>query len=159
MCFKVFFIESNNIQNDLQHIGQILTLCFSIMFFLLFYNETPGINLALLGGVYPIVIYVLTPKFLRTARLEMMLIFSFVSCGAFAYYGDFISFFAIYKDGSDTFANFFGSINFNIYEVAALSFLGYYISVNIWHISIPILFIRRIIILEIILLTEILRNN
>ncbi|MFW2136874.1 hypothetical protein ACK2M7_11440 [Chryseobacterium sp. TY4] len=131
------------------------------MFFLLFYNETPGINLALLGGVYPIVIYVLTPKFLRTARLEMMLIFSFVSCGAFAYYGDFISFFAIYTYGSDNFANFFGSINFNfnIYEVVALSFLGYYITVNIWHISIPILFLRRIIILEIILLTEILRNN
>ncbi len=72
-----------------------LILCFSIMFFLLFYDETPGINLALLGAVYSIVIYVLTPKFLRSERLKVMLVFSLVSCAAFAYYGDFISFFAI----------------------------------------------------------------
>ncbi len=72
-----------------------LILCFSIMFFLLFYDESAGINLALLGAVYSIVIYALTPKFLRSERLKVMLIFSLVSCGAFAYYGYFISFFAI----------------------------------------------------------------
>ena len=181
------------------------------MFFLLFYDESAGINLALLGAVYSIVIYALTPKILRTERLKVMLVFSLVSCSAFAYYGDFISFFAIaisvillrlfslskelkpilsipialwqglsfpfrffsFKDwvpktnteksvqkvlavvvipsgflmvffaiytyGSDTFANFFGNINFNfnIYEVIALSFLGFFIAFNVWNISIP----------------------
>ncbi|WP_300672325.1 DUF4153 domain-containing protein [Soonwooa sp.] len=72
-----------------------LILCFSIMFFLLFYDETAGINLALLGSAYAIVIYALTPKSLRTERVKVMLILSLISCGAFAYYGDLISFFAI----------------------------------------------------------------
>lgn len=188
-----------------------LILCFSIMFFLLFYDESAGVNLALLGAVYSIVIYALTPKFLRFERLKVMLIFSLVSCGAFAYYGYFISFFAIvisvfllrlfslskelkpiltiplamwqglsfpfrffsfkewlpktnteicvqkvlavvvipsaflmvffaiYTYGSDTFANFFGNINFNfnIYEVLAISFLGFFIAFNVWNITIP----------------------
>ncbi|WP_313028749.1 DUF4153 domain-containing protein [Soonwooa sp.] len=188
-----------------------LILCFSIMFFLLFYDESAGINLALLGAVYSIVIYALTPKFLRSERLKVMLIFSLVSCGAFAYYGYFISFFAIvisvfllrlfslskelkpiltiplamgqglsfpfrffsfkewlpktnteicvqkvlavvvipsaflmvffaiYTYESDTFAIFFGNINFNfnIYEVLAISFLGFFIAFNVWNITIP----------------------
>jgi hypothetical protein len=67
----------------------------SLVFTLLFYNEDLGLNLAIFGMVQTALIcYFFQEKF--TSRLHLILVVtSVLSCFAFAWYGDFPSFFAM----------------------------------------------------------------
>ncbi|MGX9986156.1 DUF4153 domain-containing protein [Soonwooa purpurea] len=72
-----------------------LIFIFSLTFLLLFYGETPGINLAVLALLYTCSTYFLAPKLHRTKAFKFMTFVSIVSGLAFAWYGDFSSFLAI----------------------------------------------------------------
>lgn len=70
-------------------------LASSLIFTLLFYNETMGINLALFGLVLTAVIcYFFQDKFTDRTHL-ILVVTSILSCLAFAWYGDFASFLAL----------------------------------------------------------------
>ncbi|MEL1254978.1 DUF4173 domain-containing protein [Flavobacterium sp. DGU38] len=70
-------------------------LASSLIFALLFYNETIGINLALFGLVLTASIcYFFQDKFTDRTHL-MLVVTSILSCLAFAWYGDFASFVAL----------------------------------------------------------------
>lgn len=72
-----------------------LILASSLIFTLLFYNETMGINLALFGLMLTAAIcYFFQDKFTDRAHL-ILVVTSILSCLAFAWYGDFVSFLAL----------------------------------------------------------------
>lgn len=68
----------------------------SLIFMLLFYNEEVGVNLALFGlALIAFICYFFQEKF--TQRLHLLLVItSVLSCFAFAWYGDFVSFLALF---------------------------------------------------------------
>jgi hypothetical protein len=61
----------------------------------LFYGETPGINLGILGIAYTVFTLFVTPEKNKTQTFYILLVTSFVSSIAFAWYRDFPSFLAI----------------------------------------------------------------
>ena len=67
----------------------------SFIFTLLFYNELVGVNLAIFGLVLTgIICYFFQEQF--TSRSHLVLVgTSVLSCFAFAWYGDFVSFLAL----------------------------------------------------------------
>ncbi|WP_026713154.1 DUF4153 domain-containing protein [Flavobacterium daejeonense] len=68
----------------------------SLIFILLFYNEGVGVNLALFGlALIAFICYFFQEKF--SQRLHLFLVItSVLSCFAFAWYGDFVSFLALF---------------------------------------------------------------
>ncbi len=72
-----------------------LILVSSLIFTLLFYNETVGLNLAIFGLVLTgFICYFFQDRF--TSRMHLVLVAtSILSCFAFAWYGDFVSFCAV----------------------------------------------------------------
>ncbi|MEL1241312.1 DUF4153 domain-containing protein [Flavobacterium flavipallidum] len=68
----------------------------SLIFTLLFYNEEVGVNLALFGlALVAFICYFFQEKF--SQRLHLFLVItSVLSCFAFAWYGDFVSFLALF---------------------------------------------------------------
>lgn len=72
-----------------------LILVCSLIFILLFYNESVGVNLAIFGLVLTgIICYCCQDRF--TSRTHLLLVItSVLSCIAFAWYGDFASFLAL----------------------------------------------------------------
>ncbi len=72
-----------------------LILACSLIFTLLFYNESVGVNLAIFGLVLTgIICYFFQDRF--TSRTHLVLVVtSILSCIAFAWYGDFVSFLAL----------------------------------------------------------------
>jgi hypothetical protein len=72
-----------------------LILVCSLIFTLLFYNESVGVNLAIFGlGLTGIICYFFQDRF--TSRTHLVLVIaSVLSCIAFAWYGDFASFLAL----------------------------------------------------------------
>lgn len=67
----------------------------SFIFTLLFYNESVGVNLAIFGLILTVIIcYLYHDRFENHSQL-MLVITSIVSCIAFAWYGDFVSFLAL----------------------------------------------------------------
>ncbi len=70
-------------------------LACSLVFTLLFYNEDLGVNLAIFGLVLTgLICYFFQERF--TSRLHLVLVVtSVLSCFAFAWYGDFVSFLAL----------------------------------------------------------------
>nr|WP_315244082.1 DUF4173 domain-containing protein [uncultured Flavobacterium sp.] len=70
-------------------------LASSLIFTLLFYNETMGINLALFGlAITAAICYFFQDKFTDRTHL-ILVVTSILSCLAFAWYGDFASFWAL----------------------------------------------------------------
>ncbi|MRX38660.1 DUF4173 domain-containing protein [Flavobacterium sp. LC2016-23] len=67
----------------------------SILFILLFYNESVGVNLAIFGLVLTgLICYYFQDRFTDRSYL-VLVITSVLSCLAFAWYGDFVSFLAL----------------------------------------------------------------
>ena len=72
-----------------------LILVSSLIFTLLFYNESVGVNLAIFGLVLTgILCYFFQDRFTSRSHL-LLVIASVLSCMAFAWYGDFVSFLAL----------------------------------------------------------------
>lgn len=68
----------------------------SVIFTLLFYNESIGVNLAIFGLVLTgLICYFYQDKFTERSHL-VLVITSVLSCIAFAWYGDFVSFLALF---------------------------------------------------------------
>jgi hypothetical protein len=68
----------------------------SVIFTLLFYNESIGVNLAIFGLVLTgLICYYYQDKFTERSHL-VLVITSVLSCIAFAWYGDFVSFLALF---------------------------------------------------------------
>ncbi|MCP2029570.1 hypothetical protein L1276_004757 [Flavobacterium sp. HSC-32F16] len=73
---------------------QIILACTGI-FTLLFYNQSPGVNLSIFGVILTLLIsYFFQEKFVDRSHL-ILVITSILSCFAFAWYGDAASFFAL----------------------------------------------------------------
>lgn len=67
----------------------------SLIFTLLFYNESVGVNLAIFGLVLTgIICYFFQDRFTSRSHL-VLVVTSILSCIAFAWYGDFVSFLAL----------------------------------------------------------------
>jgi hypothetical protein len=73
---------------------QLILVCSSI-FTLLFYNESVGLNLAFFGLVLTGIIYYFFQDRLSSRSHLLLVVTSILSCLAFAWYGDFISFLAL----------------------------------------------------------------
>lgn len=72
-----------------------LILVSSLIFTLLFYNESVGVNLAIFGLVLTgIICYCFQDRFTSRSHL-ILVVTSILSCMAFAWYGDFVSFLAL----------------------------------------------------------------
>jgi len=73
---------------------QLILVC-SLIFSLLFYNESVGVNLAIFGLVLTgLICFFFQDRF--TSRTHLVLVLtSILSCIAFAWYGDFVSFLAL----------------------------------------------------------------
>lgn len=73
---------------------QIILAC-SLIFILLFYNQSMGVNLSIFGVILTLLIsYFFQDRFVGRSHLALV-ITSILSCFAFAWYGDFVSFIAL----------------------------------------------------------------
>jgi len=72
-----------------------LILFTTVLFVVLFYGETPGINLGILGIVYALFTFFTTPKKNKTQTFYILFATSIVSSLAFAWYRDFPSLLAV----------------------------------------------------------------
>lgn len=72
-----------------------LILLSTVLFITLFYGETPGINIGILGVVYAVLTFFKTWNERRTKSFFAVLALSILSSFAFAYYGDFVSLVAV----------------------------------------------------------------
>ncbi len=73
---------------------QIILAC-TVIFTLLFYNQSPGVNLSIFGVILTLLIsYFFQEKFVDRSHL-VLVVTSILSCFAFAWYGDAASFFAL----------------------------------------------------------------
>ncbi len=68
----------------------------TVMFTVLFYDESIGLNLGILGISYGLMIVSSTPKTNRTQSFWMLFISVLFSSFAYAWYGDFVSFVAVF---------------------------------------------------------------
>jgi len=67
----------------------------TILFIILFYNQNIGLNLGIIGVIYAVLTFFITPERNRTKTFIFLFITSILSSGAFAWYGDFPSFLAV----------------------------------------------------------------
>ena len=72
-----------------------LILVCSLIFTLLFYNESVGVNLSIFGLVLTGIICFFFPDRFTSRSHLLLVIASVLSCLAFAWYGDFVSFLAL----------------------------------------------------------------
>jgi len=68
----------------------------SLVFLVLFYNESIGLNLSLFGLTLLLLIVYRNLKEFKSRTPQILAATSFLSCLAFAWYGDFVSFLAIF---------------------------------------------------------------
>ncbi len=73
-----------------------LILLTTLLFVTLFYGETMGLNFGILGVAYAILTYFKTPERNKTKAFIFLFVASVFSCFAFAWYGDFPSFLAVF---------------------------------------------------------------
>jgi hypothetical protein len=66
------------------------------MFVVLFYDQEPGLNIGILGILVAVLTYFNTEKRFKTSTFYSVLATSILSSMAFAWYGDFASFLAIF---------------------------------------------------------------
>lgn len=67
----------------------------TVLFVILFYDQSAGLNLGIIGWVYAILTLIRTPERNRTRTFIFLFITIILSCSAFAWYGDFASFTAV----------------------------------------------------------------
>lgn len=72
-----------------------IILLTTVLFITLFYDESIGINLAVLGVSYAVLLLSDTPKKLRSKIVLILFVVSIFASIAFAWYGDFVSFLAV----------------------------------------------------------------
>lgn len=72
-----------------------LIILSTVVFLILFYNETAGLNLGILGIFYAVFTFYKTPKGNKTRTFFALLITSLLSSFAFAWFGDLSSFLAL----------------------------------------------------------------
>lgn len=73
---------------------QIILAC-TVLFTVLFYNQSPGVNLGIFGVILTLFVsYFFQEKFVDRSHL-VLVVTSILSCFAFAWYGDAASFFAL----------------------------------------------------------------
>ncbi|WP_294245216.1 DUF4153 domain-containing protein [uncultured Chryseobacterium sp.] len=65
------------------------------LFILLFYNQSPGLNLGILSVVYAVLTFFRTPLRNRSRTFMLLMVTTVLSGTAFAWYGDFPSFLAV----------------------------------------------------------------
>lgn len=65
------------------------------LFVLLFYNQSPGLNLGILSVVYAVLTFFRTPLRNRSRTFMLLMVTTVLSGAAFAWYGDFPSFLAV----------------------------------------------------------------
>ena len=73
-----------------------LIFLLTAMFVVLFYDQEPGINIGILGILVAVLTYFNTEKRFKTRTFYSVLATSILSSIAFAWYGDFASFLAIF---------------------------------------------------------------
>lgn len=73
-----------------------LILLTTVLFITLFYGETMGLNFGILGIAYALLTYFKTPIKNRTRTFCFLVGTSILSSMAFAWYGDFVSFLAVF---------------------------------------------------------------
>lgn len=73
-----------------------LILLTTVLFITLFYGENLGLNLGILGIAYAILTFCKTPERNRTKTLLLLFVTSILSGFAFAWFGDFASFLAVF---------------------------------------------------------------
>lgn len=73
-----------------------LILITTLIFLILFYNENLGLNFGILGIVYAILLFIKTPDRNKTRTFFFLFLCSILSSVAFAWYGDFSSFLALF---------------------------------------------------------------
>ncbi|CAA7388192.1 DUF4153 domain-containing protein [Chryseobacterium fistulae] len=67
----------------------------TFLFVILFYDQNLGLNLGILGMIYSLLTFIKTPEKNRSKTCWVFFITSILSSVAFAWYGDFSSFFAL----------------------------------------------------------------
>lgn len=73
-----------------------LILLTTVLFITLFYGEEMGLNFGLLGVAYALLTLFHTPEEKRTRTFLILFVASILSSAAFAWYGDFASFLAVF---------------------------------------------------------------
>ena len=75
---------------------QLITLC-TALFVVLFYDENIGLNLSILAFAYALLTFFATPEKLKTKSFFVLFSTSIFSAFAFAWFGDFASFLAVFS--------------------------------------------------------------
>ena len=73
-----------------------LILLTTVLFITLFYGDDMGLNFGLLGIAYALLTLFYTPEENRTRTFLLLFVTSILSSAAFAWYGDFASFLAVF---------------------------------------------------------------
>ncbi len=74
-----------------------LILLTTVLFITLFYGETMGLNFGILGIAYAVLTLFKTPERNRTQTFLILFVTTVLSSIAFAWYGDFVSFLAVFS--------------------------------------------------------------
>ena len=73
-----------------------LIFLITTLFVILFYEQNPGLNIGILGIVVSVLTYFNTEESHKTKTFLALFVTSILSSFAFAWYGDFVSFLAIF---------------------------------------------------------------
>lgn len=93
------YFKQNQTSQTIQIIMKTHHLIFAItaLFVALFYEQNPGLNIGILGIIVSVLTYFNTAKTNRTKNFLMLFATSIFSSFAFAWYGDFVSFLAVFS--------------------------------------------------------------
>jgi len=73
-----------------------LIFLITALFVILFYEQNPGLNIGILGTVVSVLTYFNTEEIHKTKTFLALFVMSILSSFAFAWYGDFVSFLAVF---------------------------------------------------------------
>jgi signal transduction histidine kinase len=73
-----------------------LIFLITTLFVIIFYEQNPGLNIGILGIVVSVLTYFNTEESQKTKAFLALFVMSILSSFAFAWYGDFVSFLAIF---------------------------------------------------------------
>lgn len=115
---------------------QLILLC-TTLFITLFYEESLGVNVSILGISYASLILSQTPKKNRTRHVLLLFVTSILSSIAFAWFGDFASFLALF---TSIFLFVFRSQNqelksiliFPLFLINFITFIGRFFNFKEW---------------------------
>ena len=72
-----------------------LIFLITTLFVIIFYEQNPGLNIGILGIVVSVLTYFNTEEIHKTKTFLALFVMSILSSFAFAWYGDFVSFFIL----------------------------------------------------------------